>query len=142
MITAYVQRNLGADQNLARDQGLGIDQMEGFIDHISECQACHEELEIYFTIHFALRRLDEDKNISYNIQQLLEDDLRTAERKVHRRKFLRRFSYGVMFLAEIVLAIVLFMQVQIWNSGSVENTLVFQRMYGDVREVQAEESNE
>ena len=74
MITSYIKREL-TDREL-----------EGFIEHIRECKECYEELEIYFTIHFALQKLDEDKNVSYNIQKMLKDDLKASERRVHRRR--------------------------------------------------------
>lgn len=124
MITAYVQRQLDDKQ------------LEEFLTHIGTCQECHEELEIFFTIHFALQGLDEDKDISYNIQQKLRDDLEMTERRVHRRKHIRIVNYVVMLLAEVVLAIVLLMQVEIWNSGSFEDTMVFRLMYGELIETE------
>ena len=63
LVTAYIKRELGEKET------------EEFIHHISHCRECHEELEIYFTIHFALQKLDEEENISYNIKKMLEDDL-------------------------------------------------------------------
>lgn len=70
LVTAYVKRQLDDEET------------EEFIDHITHCQECHEELEIYFTIHFALQKLDEEQDVSYNIKQMLEDDLEATERKV------------------------------------------------------------
>ena len=119
MITPYVQRQLDDKQ------------LEEFIDHISGCRECHEELEIFFTIHFALQRLDEEKNISYNIQKMLEDDLAASEKKARRRKLLRFFSCALMLFGELVLAVVLLVQIEIWNSGSIQDTFVYRLMYGE-----------
>ena len=66
MVTPYINREL-------KDR-----ELEEFIDHIRDCKECYEELEIYFTIHFALRKLDEDKDVSFNIQKMLQDDLRLS----------------------------------------------------------------
>lgn len=117
MITAYIQHNLPDKQ------------LEEFVEHISGCHECREELEIYFTIHFALQRLDEDKNISYNIKKMLEDDLEATEHKVKRRKYFRIFHYGVMFAAELVLALILITQIELWNKGSIQETFIYQMMY-------------
>lgn len=126
MVTRYVKREL-------KDK-----ELEEFVHHIGKCKECHEELEIYFTIHFALQKLDEDKNVSYNIKQMLEDDLEAAKRKVKIRKILRIYSYGVMFLAEILLTLVLLTQIELWNSGTIKETFVYRMVYGNEIETESE----
>ncbi len=124
MVTPYIRRELD-DREL-----------EEFLEHIEECRECHEELEIYFTIHFALQKLDEDKNISYNIQQMLKDDLEASSWRIRRRKLLRFWSYGIMLVAEVLLTVVLLTQIELWDRGAIEETLVYQLMYGE--EIQEE----
>lgn len=124
MVTPYIRRELD-DREL-----------EEFLEHIGECRECHEELEIYFTIHFALQKLDEDKNISYNIQQMLKDDLEASSWRIRRRKLLRFWSYGIMLVAEVLLTVVLLTQIELWDRGAIEDTLVYQLMYGE--EIQEE----
>ena len=34
-------------------------ELETFLDHIYGCSACHEELEIYYTLYAGLAQLDE-----------------------------------------------------------------------------------
>lgn len=119
MVTPYIRRELD-DREL-----------EEFLEHIGECRECHEELEIYFTIHFALQKLDEDKNISYNIQQMLKDDLEASSWRIRRRKLLRFWSYGIMLVAEVLLTVVLLTQIELWNRGAIEDTLVYQLMHGE-----------
>ena len=41
LVTAYIKRQLDEKKT------------EEFIGHITHCEECYEELEIYFTIHFA-----------------------------------------------------------------------------------------
>ena len=37
---------------------LSDEDMEAFLKHIQSCKECYEELEIYYTVHFALQKLD------------------------------------------------------------------------------------
>ncbi|HUM82842.1 MAG TPA: zf-HC2 domain-containing protein [Lachnospiraceae bacterium] len=59
-----------------------------FISHIRGCPACYEELETYFTIYYALKYLDDDKNRSYNMRKVLDEDLRKNELRIKRNKAL------------------------------------------------------
>lgn len=118
MITSYIKREL-TDREL-----------EGFIEHIRECQECYEELEIYFTIHFALQKLDEDKNVSYNIQKMLKDDLRASERRVHRRKVASYYKYALVVLAQAALIMALLTRLQYWGEGSMKKTTVYSLFHG------------
>lgn len=117
LVTAYIKRQLDDRET------------EEFIEHISRCKECHEELEIYFTIHFALQKLDEEQNVSYNIKKMLEDDLEATERKVRIRRVFCICTYGIMLLAEIVLALTLLTQVEFWVTGNVEDTAVYRMLY-------------
>lgn len=119
MVIPYIRREL-------RDR-----ELEEFISHIRECKECYEELEIYFTIHFALQKLDEEKDVSYNIQKMLQDDLRLSERRVYRRKLVRIWSWGLMALAELILIIVLVTQYQAGTVEDVRKTPLFELFYGE-----------
>lgn len=118
LVTAYIKRQLDDRET------------EEFIEHITHCQECHEELEIYFTIHFALQKLDEEQNVSYNIKQMLEDDLEATERKVRGRNIFRICSYAIMLVAEILLTFVLLTQAELWIKGDVKETFAYQKLYG------------
>lgn len=119
MVTPYINREL-------KDR-----ELEEFIDHIRDCKECYEELEIYFTIHFALRKLDEDKDVSFNIQKMLQDDLRLSERRVRRRKLARIISWVLMLVAELLLALMLITQFQMGPEGRVERTPLYRLFYGE-----------
>ena len=118
LVTAYIKRQLDDRET------------EEFIDHIMHCQECHEELEIYFTIHFALQKLDEEQNVSYNIKKMLEDDLEATERKIRGRNIFRICSYAIMLAAEVLLVLVLITQAELWIKGDVQETHVYRKLYG------------
>ncbi|MCI5699789.1 MAG: zf-HC2 domain-containing protein [Lachnospiraceae bacterium] len=63
-------------------------KLEEFIEHISHCPSCYDELETYYTIYFAMKYLDEDRHSSYNIKEMLDEDLKKRIQYVkrHRRK--------------------------------------------------------
>lgn len=94
---------------------LNDDQTEEFLKHIFECRECFEELEIFYTVHVALQKLDEDGQVSYNMRELLWNDLKGEERRIRRRKLIHRFSYTVMTLAEILLLLMLFSHFGNWK---------------------------
>lgn len=119
MVTPYIKREL-------KDR-----ELEEFIDHIRDCQECYEELEIYFTIYFALQKLDEEQNVSYNIQKMLKDDLRFAERRVRTRKLARVWSAVLMVLAEAALVMILAAQSQSVSSEGLRDTYLFELFYGE-----------
>lgn len=124
MVSSYIRREL-------KDR-----ELEEFLDHIRDCKECHEELEIYFTIHFALRKLDEEKDVSFNIQQMLRDDLRLSERRVRRRKLARWISWILVILAELVLALLLVTQYQMSLERDVQKTHLFKLFYGESEQLE------
>ena len=48
LVTSYITRKLN-DKDL-----------EEFLEHVNTCDECYEELEIYYTVHYTLERLDQD----------------------------------------------------------------------------------
>ncbi len=122
LVTSYINRQL-------EDK-----EIEEFVDHIMHCQECHEELEIYFMVHFALQKLDEEQDVSYNIKKMLEDDLEATERRIKGYRIFRICSYAVMMASEILLALALFTRVQLWSSGNIRETFAHQILYGQESE--------
>ena len=43
------------------DDDLTTEELREFMEHIENCKECYEELEIHFTVHYALQKLDEDE---------------------------------------------------------------------------------
>lgn len=87
--------------------GLDDRQTEEFLKHVFTCEECFEELEIFYTVHFAVQRLEEDGQVSYNMRDMLWQDLRAAQHRLILKKFLHYVSYGIMLAAEVLLAVLL-----------------------------------
>lgn len=120
-IMPYIQRKL--------DDG----ELEEFIEHIHHCKTCGEELEVYFTIYYALEKLDQDEQGSYNIREMLQKDLERAKQQVRKQNVLNFYRRSFLVLISVMLFIVVFTGIQAVITGSFENTLVF-RMLGSEEE--------
>ena len=57
---------------------LSDEETEDFLEHIENCKECYEELEIHFTVHYALQKLDEDDKIHVIEKDDLELGYRTS----------------------------------------------------------------
>lgn len=124
-IMPYIQRKL--------DDG----ELEDFIEHIHHCKTCSEELEVYFTIYYALEKLDQDEQGSYNIQEMLKKDLERSKQRVRKQNVLNFYRRTFLVLISVMLFIVVFTGIQAVITGSFENTLVF-RMLGSEEETVSE----
>lgn len=118
-IMPYIQRKL--DDN----------ELEEFIEHIHNCKACSEELEVYFTIYYALEKLEQDEQGSYNIQEMLQRDLERSKQQVRKQYVLNFYRRFFLVTVSVLLLIVLFTGVQAVITGSFESTLVFQMLSGE-----------
>ena len=65
-------------------------ELEEFLEHVTSCQECYDELETYYIISVGMRYLEEENLESYNIPKMLQEDLHTRERRVRRRNILRK----------------------------------------------------
>ncbi|MGI6011774.1 MAG: anti-sigma factor family protein [Ruminococcus sp.] len=75
--------------------------LEEFTDHIKSCPECYGDLEIYYVMDMAQQYLkDESKEESYNICQMLENDMENKLNRMHRKKRLR----NILFLTFMALA--------------------------------------
>lgn len=112
-ITSYIHRQLN-DREL-----------EEFIEHINSCPTCSEELEVYFTIYYALERLEQDEQGSFNMQELLKKDLEQAKRYLQKRHvlvFYRKFFIGICAMMSLVLAGT---GIQAAIYGTIEKTFLY-----------------
>ncbi len=75
-----------------------------FLKHVKECRECHEELETYFIVDYALQYLDEeDSDRSYDMQKVLKDDIRWNETRIWRSRLARAVTMGSVIVSEIIL---------------------------------------
>ena len=82
-------------------------ELEAFLDHVYSCKSCYEELEIFFTVYVALQKLGTEGSTTYNMRDLLWEDLKAAEKRIIHRKLIHYFSYAVMLAAECLLLLML-----------------------------------
>lgn len=80
-------------------------EMEGFMKHVQTCKDCYEELEIMFMLSIGLQELKEDRNISYNFSQLLENKIRGAEVRFERIKQIRYLNWLVILILHILVVL-------------------------------------
>jgi len=76
-------------------------ELDGFVKHVRTCRGCYEELEIMFMLSIGLQELNEDRNISYNFSQLLENKIKEAESYCERIKKIHRTNLFVMLILHI-----------------------------------------
>ena len=93
---------------------LSDEETEDFLEHIENCKECYEELEIHFTVHYALQKLDEDDKISFNIPKMLKENLRDTKNRIHRRKIFHGVTACVVALAEILLLLTVMTQLEMF----------------------------
>ena len=105
-------------------------ELEEFLEHISHCRECYEELEIYFTVDYTLARMDDDNDDQvYNVSNALKESLQESRFTVWKEKILGISGFALMLAAELVLLLVLFAQIQLWRDGTLDNNPVY-RMVG------------
>ncbi len=102
-------------------------ETEDFIEHVRGCKACSEELEVYFTIYYALEQLDDDSRDqdNYDMKELLERDLRQRESRVRKHNIMRFYRRLLAALAGILAAVLVVTAVQALISGSLESTTLY-----------------
>lgn len=64
-------------------------ETEGFLDHVAECPACYEELEIYYIVAVTMHYLEKNEEGNYNIPLRLKEHLAQERQRLQRQKVLR-----------------------------------------------------
>ncbi len=108
---------------------LQAEETEQFISHVRSCEVCREELEIYYTIHHMLQSDDDMEETSYDVRQMIEEELDTRLAGIRRDRRKKRVAYiliavGVILLAFLVVialrpddAVRLFYQIREFAAG-------------------------
>ncbi len=78
--------------------------LEAFLEHIKACPECYDELETLFTITVGIKYLEEEHHESYNIPQMLKDDLKKKDRKLKKRKEFHRLLWNLILVLLIGVA--------------------------------------
>ena len=101
-------REAGKLVNAYIDGSISDAELEQFIAHVRSCPSCMEELETYFTVDYALQALnDEQELFSYDIRQILIDDLEEREQSLRSRRRNRRLFYSAVALVEALMLLVI-----------------------------------
>lgn len=61
-------------------------QLEIFLEHITGCQECYDELEVYYMITIGLRQLDEDHTGTLDLKRNLREFIEEQRRELYQRK--------------------------------------------------------
>ena len=104
---------------------LSDEETEDFLEHIENCKECYEELEIHFTVHYVLQKLDEDDKVSFNIPKMLKENLKNAKNRIHRRKIFHGVRVCVVVLSEILLLLTVMAQLEMFPEYSGDRALSF-----------------
>lgn len=78
------------------------DELREFIKHVKTCENCSEELEIYYTLIVGMRQLDENKNLSTNFKQELNDKMDDA---LTRMTAVKRIATSTIVLVLVAIVI-------------------------------------
>lgn len=106
-------------------------EMEGFLDHVEHCPECYDELEIYFVIYETMEdSSDEGGRDTYNFQEKLQQDMKSARRYLYRRKAYRFFRTAVILLAELLLICTVITGVEMLGEEGTQGTTIYRVMYG------------
>lgn len=106
MVTPYINKQLD-DKTL-----------EAFLGHVQYCEACKEELEIYYTVAVGLRQLDSDAG-NYNIAASMEESLENAWTLVKTVQLRKIICYAVNTLWAIGVLTVVLLQLRIWLQNGI-----------------------
>ena len=83
MVTKYINHSLS------------VDELEEFLDHISHCSSCYDELETYFIVHEAIQQLDEPEDGSVlDFRKLLDQDIRKSRRYIRKKRWFPDRSFA------------------------------------------------
>lgn len=85
------------------DKKLPDDKVSDFVKHMRYCRNCSEELEIYYTLIVGIRQVDNQEELSQNFKEELDNELGRLEHKVKQAKRFKISSFGVVFIAAVVL---------------------------------------
>ena len=124
------------------DGKLSDRELEEFLDHVESCPACHDELEIYFSIYQTLGEETDDGD--YNFTRKLDEKLQRSEQYLTRRHIFRSMKIVLIVCAELFF-IAAFSGLVTRELGEVQSTIEMveteesshQGVFGTIRAVYA-----
>ncbi|MCI9545122.1 MAG: zf-HC2 domain-containing protein [Lachnospiraceae bacterium] len=93
LVSAYINKDMS------------LNELKEFIAHVKKCSSCYDELQTYYTVYFAMEHLENgESNPSYNMNNVLLEDLKHRERYVRRVK-IQRMVLAVSFALLVLLSL-------------------------------------
>ncbi|MBR2188838.1 MAG: zf-HC2 domain-containing protein [Eubacterium sp.] len=86
-------------------------ELRRFLEHVQSCHLCYEELETAFMVDRTVRYLDDEMDDdgpgSYNLTEMMQNDIREKRAELVRKKITRRAFLVLVTLAAVVVALML-----------------------------------
>ena len=96
---------------------LSLEDMESFLDHISTCSSCYDELETSFIVNEAMQRLtqeEEEEEGALDFRQLLDQDICRSRKYIRRMKIRRGLEIlAVLLLIGFLAAVFIFVIMEV-----------------------------
>ena len=88
------------------NHSLSVDELEEFLNHVSHCSSCYDELETYFIVHEAIQQLDEPEDSSVlDFRKLLDQDIRKSRRYIRKKRWFH-FLTGLLLAVFAVMLLI------------------------------------
>ena len=91
---------------------LSMEDTREFLEHVKNCKACMDELEIYYIVE-KFDKSDEE-NIDYNLTESLKGNIREAYQRIFIIFMFKVFIYAVDTLMIFGVIVMTLMQLRIW----------------------------
>ena len=96
---------------------LSLEDMESFLNHISTCSSCYDELETSFIVNEAMQRLtqeEEEEEGALDFRQLLDQDICRSRKYIRRMKIRRGLEIlAVLLLIGFLAAVFIFVIMEV-----------------------------
>lgn len=89
------------------EKKLTDEQLEGFLEHIENCQDCYDELEVYYMITIGLMQLDEDHTGTMDLKKNLKDFISEQNKELYMRKRLAARRHFAKRAGIVIMAVIL-----------------------------------
>ncbi len=93
---------------------LPIEKQEAFLQHISQCRECREELEINYMVYVGIAGLEEDRLDIYDLPGALERELEVSHQQVQQHRRAQQVNYVLTTLAIVGVILCVGIQIGLW----------------------------
>lgn len=93
------------------DESMDESDYDDFVNHVKECPACKDELEIHYMIQVGLERIETDSGKSFDIPKELESQLIRYEERadiLFRRDVYKKVIFYIANICAIILTVLQF----------------------------------